>query len=79
ETCRLAITRLVGRIPGLLNCSWGENFAPVERREGFTHGFSMDFSDRESLDRYGPHPEHLPAAKLVRASFERITVLDFEL
>jgi len=79
DVCRAAITGLVGRIPGLVSCNWGENFAPVERREGLTHGFSMDFVDRESLDRYGPHPEHLPAAKLVRATFERIVVLDFAL
>ena len=79
EACRLAITGLVGRIPGLVSCNWGENFAAAERREGFTHGFSMDFNDRESLDRYGPHPEHAPAAKLVRATFERIVVLDFAL
>jgi hypothetical protein len=79
EACREAITGLVGRIPGLLNCHWGENFAPLERRDGLTHGFSMDFVDRLSLDQYGPHPDHLPAAKLVRATFERIVVLDFAL
>jgi hypothetical protein len=79
EGCRLAITGLVGRIPGLVSCNWGENFASPERRAGFTHGFSMDFVDRESLDRYGPHPEHQPPSKLVRATFERILVFDFEL
>jgi Stress responsive A/B Barrel Domain len=79
EACRVAITGLVGGIPGLTNVYWGENFAPVERRDGFTHGFSMDFVDRQSLAAYGPHPEHLPAAKLVRATFERIVVFDFEL
>ncbi len=79
ESCRQAITALVGRIPGLLDCHWGENFAPVERRDGFTHGFSMDFLDRQSLELYGPHPEHQPAAKLVRSIFERIVVLDFAL
>ena len=79
DACRVAITGLVGRIPGLASCNWGENFAPAERRDGLTHGFSMDFVDRESLDRYGPHPDHVPATKLVRATFERIVVLDFEL
>ena len=79
DACRVALSELVGLVPGLVNCHWGHNTAPEERRGGFTHGFSMDFVDRESLDRYGPHPEHLPAAKLVRASFERIAVLDFAL
>jgi hypothetical protein len=77
EACREAITSLVGRIPGLLNCHWGENFVAPERREGFTHGFTMDFVDRESLDAYGPHPEHKRAAGLVRAAFERVVALDF--
>lgn len=79
EACRKAIVGLVGKVPGLLDCHWGENFAPVERRDGLTHGFSMDFADRAALEAYGPHPEHLPAAKLVRGAFERIVVLDFEL
>jgi len=79
EECRNAITALVGRIPGLVNCHWGENLAAPERREGLTHGFSMDFLNRESLDAYLPHPAHKPAAALVRATFERIVVFDFAL
>jgi len=55
---------------------WGENLAAPERREGLTYGFSMDFVDRESLEAYVPHPEHKPAAALVRSTFERIVVFD---
>jgi hypothetical protein len=79
EACRQAITSLVGRISGLLNCHWGENVAVAARSEGLTHGFTMDFVDRAALDAYGPHPEHKPAAALVRATFERIVVFDFVL
>jgi Stress responsive A/B Barrel Domain len=79
EACRKALAGLVGRIPGLLDFHWGENFAPAERREGFTHGFSMDFIDRDALHEYGPHPDHRPVAQLVRATFERVVVLDFTL
>lgn len=79
DGCRMAIVGLVGQVPGLLNCHWGENFAPAARTDGCTHGFSMDFTDRASLEAYAPHPAHLPAAKLVRAAFEKILVLDFEL
>jgi hypothetical protein len=77
--CREAITSLPGRIPGLIDCHWGENFAAAERREGFTHGFTMDFTDREALKAYGPHPEHRPAAAKVRATFERIVALDIDM
>jgi len=79
EECRRAITGLVGRIPGLLNCFWGENVGPVERRDGLNLAFSMDFTDQASLEAYGPHPEHKAAATLVRAAFERIVVLDLPL
>jgi hypothetical protein len=79
DACREALGALVGRIPGLLDFHWGENLAAVERRDGFTQGFSMDFIDRASLDAYTPHPEHEPVSSLVRAAFERIVVLDFAL
>ncbi len=79
EECREALASLVGRIPGLIDCHWGENFAATERRDGFSHGFTMDFHDRPSLKGYGPHPAHAPVSALVRATFERILVLDLEL
>jgi hypothetical protein len=77
--CRDALGALVGAVPGLTGFSFGENFAAAERREGFTHGFTMDFVDREALAAYGPHPAHRPVAAMVRAAFERIVVLDIDL
>jgi len=79
DASRAGLAALVGPIPGLLDFHWGANVAPVERRDGFTHGFSMDFVDRASLDAYNPHPQHQVAAAKVRATFERIVVLDFEM
>jgi Stress responsive A/B Barrel Domain len=77
EACRAALMGLVGPIAGLVNCHWGENIAPEERRGGFTHGFTMDFVDRASLEAYGPHPQHQLAVARVRATFDRIVVFDF--
>ena len=77
ESARAGLASLVGTVPGLLDFHWGENFAAVERTDGLTHGFSMDFVDRASLAAYGPHPAHEPVAALVRAAFERIVVFDF--
>lgn len=79
DACRAGLASLVGPIAGLIDFHWGTNFAPVERRDGFTHGFSMDFVDRASLDAYGPNPTHQVFAAKVRATFERIVVLDFEM
>jgi Stress responsive A/B Barrel Domain len=79
DASRAALASLVGPIPGLIDFHWGANVAPIERRDGFTHGFSMDFVDRASLEAYGPHPQHLVAVAKVRAAFERVVVFDFEL
>ena len=79
DACRVALAELIGIIPGLVNCHWGQNIAPEERRGGFTHGFTMDFVDRKSLDAYQPHPQHQLAVAKVRAAFERIVVFDFEM
>jgi Stress responsive A/B Barrel Domain len=79
EASRAGLAALVGTIPGLLDFHWGENIAPVERRDGLTHGFSMDFADPASLEGYGPHPQHKIAAARLRSVFERIIVFDFVL
>lgn len=79
DACRAGLASLVGPIPGLLDFHWGASFAPVERRGGFSHGFSMDFADRASLAAYGPDPRHQVAAARVRATFERVVVFDFDL
>ncbi len=79
EAIRGDLESLAGRIPGLLDVHWGENFAAAERREDLTHGFSMDFDSRESLAAYAPHPLHKPVAVRVRAAFGRILAFDFDI
>jgi hypothetical protein len=78
EACRAALAALVGVIPGLVDFHWGPNLAAPDRHAGYRFGFSMDFLDRQSLEAYGPHPEHVKAANLVRKSFAPALVLDFE-
>jgi hypothetical protein len=78
DAARAGLAALVGPVPGLLDFHWGANIAPAERRAGFTHGFSMDFVDQQSLDAYAPHPQHQLAVAKVRAAFEGIAVFDFE-
>ena len=79
EEARESLAGLVGEIHGLLDFHWGENFASIERQDGYAFGFTMDFLDRQALDAYGPHPEHQKAAAKVREAFDRIAVLDFEI
>ena len=79
SACKSAVSSLVGKIPGLLDCHWGVNLASPERQDGFTHGFSMDFTDFDALRMYGPHPLHQPVAGQVVATFKKILALDIEI
>jgi|SRR5215471_1198838 len=79
EACREALAAGVGLVPGLIDFHWGQNIGPEHRRGGFTHGFTMDFVDRASLEAYGPHPQHMLAAAKVLATFEEVVVFDFVL
>lgn len=79
EDARQSLAELVGKIHGLLDFHWGENFASVERRDGYSFGFTMDFLDKQALDAYAPHPDHKIAAAKVREAFDRIAAFDFEI
>ncbi len=58
EQVFFAIGALKGEIPGILSYSWGPYSSPEGMNRGFTHGFSMTFSDAKSRDAYLPHPKH---------------------
>ena len=79
EAARRSLAALVGRVHGLVDFHWSANLAPLERQDGYTHGFSMDFLDARSLAAYGPHPEHQAASIKVREAFEHVSVLDLDL
>lgn len=50
------ISAMQGQIPGLLETFVGENVS--SRGQGYELGGMMKFTDRASLDNYGPHPAH---------------------
>jgi hypothetical protein len=60
-----ALAGLKDKIPGLLSFSGGAYDSPEGLNRGFTHGFSMTFSDVAARDRYLPHPEHEKVKLLV--------------
>jgi hypothetical protein len=62
-----ALAGLVGSIPGLLSFSGGPYSSPEGLNRGYTHGFSMTFSDAAARDAYLPHPEHEQVKALVLA------------
>ncbi len=47
---------LRGQIEGIVDLSCGADFS--SRAQGYTHGLVVRFTDRASLEAYGPHPAH---------------------
>ena len=52
----VAIRKLQGQIPGLLDTWVGQNISP--RSQGYELGGVMKFKDRTSLEAYSGHPVH---------------------
>jgi hypothetical protein len=71
----VAIRKLQGQIPGLLETWVGQNISP--RSQGYELGGVMKFNDRAALEAYGSHPVHqellswlLPLIEPVEVDFE---------
>lgn len=66
---------LQGQIPGLLETFVGVNISP--RGQGHELGGVMKFTDKASLDAYGPHPVHQKLLSWLMPLIEPLEV-DFE-
>ncbi len=74
---------MVDSFDGLLSFSGGPYSSPEGINRGFNYGFSMDFRDAASRDRYLPSPEHVAIAQdigpLLDGSFEDgVVAFDYE-
>ncbi|HEY1483931.1 MAG TPA: Dabb family protein [Candidatus Acidoferrum sp.] len=69
------INALQGQIPGLLETFVGENIS--SRGQGYELGGMMKFTDRVSLDNYGPHPAHQKLLSWLMPLIDPIEI-DFE-
>ena len=63
------------KIPGIIDFTLGENF--TDRAQGFTHGISVILPDKEALQNYVIHPEHVGVAKALKNDAE-VMALDYE-
>lgn len=71
-----ALRGLEGKIQGIVSLSAGESF--TDRHKGYTIGLVVRFTDREALERYGPHPEHVPVKELAGRLSEDVIAVDYE-
>jgi len=67
---------LKGKVEGMVDLSAGESF--TERHKGYKVGLVVRFTDREALDRYGPHPAHVPVKEYVAKVCEDVIAVDYE-
>ena len=69
------LQNLKQKIPGIIDFSLGENF--TDRAQGFTHGISVILSDKEALQNYAIHTDHVVVAKALINDAE-VMALDYE-
>ena len=76
-----AIKGLQAKIAGILAITTGRNMSPEGLQKGFTHGFTVDFTDATARDAYLP-PEHQKVGAMVVAAAEGgkegLAVVDWE-
>lgn len=68
---------LAGKIEGIVSLSAGESF--TDRHKGYKVGLVVRFVDKDALDRYGPHPEHVPVKEYVARVCEDVIAVDYEI
>ena len=67
---------LEGNIDILRSAEIGVNFTESERNYDIV--LTTEFDDRNSLNAYGPHPNHLPVVETVRSLCSGSVVVDYE-
>ena len=69
------------RIPGITGFSGGADLSKEGLTKGFTHGFSMTFTDAAARDAYLTHPEHQRVVEqllpLLEGGIEGVLTFDF--
>ena len=70
------IEMLIDLVPKLQNIKVGMNFADEERAMDMV--LISNFEDRDDLEMYAKHPEHLKVLEFVKEISEYTKVVDFE-
>ena len=77
-----SIGALRAAIPGITSYAWGPYQSPEGLNRGFTHGFTMTFTDAAARDAYLPHPKHEVVKARVLAildgGIDGVLAFDFE-
>ena len=71
-----ALKTLEGNIDVLRSAEIGVNFTASERSYDIV--LTTEFDDRNALNAYGTHPNHLPVVETVRSLCSGSVVVDYE-
>lgn len=70
------LRELGDKVEGIVSLSAGESF--TNRHKGYTVGLVVRLVDKEALERYGPHPGHVPVKEYVAQVCEDVIAVDYE-
>jgi len=74
---KTALEALKAKIPVILKLEVGLNFNPADTACDVS--LYTEFKDRQDLDKYQKHPEHLKVAELVKSLTAERRVSDYEI
>lgn len=69
------LENLMGAVPSLKSIDVGFNFSPEERAMDLS--IITAFENREDLDAYAVHPEHLKVVDFIKSVVEYSKVVDY--
>ena len=72
-----AFNHLYGTVPQVKNMEWGLNMSPEHLDQGFTHCFSLTFSNEKDLADYQLHPAHKAFQTILKPHMEKVFVVDY--
>ena len=70
--------KLKDKIPGIIGFEWGRNESPEKLDQGFTHVFTVSFTDSKARDVYIDHPAHLEFVGILKPHMEKVFVVDYK-
>ena len=77
EKAKMMLDALVGTIPSLKSMEVGINFSKEERAMDLS--LYSEFNDKEGLELYANHPEHLEVVKFIKSVAISSKVVDYTL
>ncbi|XP_058766766.1 stress-response A/B barrel domain-containing protein At5g22580-like [Vicia villosa] len=72
------LEKMISGIEHVKSFEWGKDIEGHEMlRQGYTHAFLMTFNEKEALNAFQVHPNHVEFSKIFSPALEKIVVMDF--